>query len=139
MGTPDPLAGHVLVMFDGVCNLCNGFVQFIIRRDPSGRFRFASLQSDFARRHLIHFRLDPNALHSVVVVHNGAMYQRSDAVLYIAKHLSGGWRATRVLTAVPRLIRDGVYNALARTRYRWFGRRDGCMVPDPSFKSRFLA
>lgn len=138
MDSSDPLAGHVLVMFDGVCNLCNGFVQFVIRRDPAGRFRFASLQSDFARAQMKAHGLDPDALYSVIVIDGGRVYQRSSAALRVTRYLPGLWRASRIFLAVPVFIRDGVYNFIAAARYRWFGRKDECMIPDPALKSRFL-
>ncbi|HTF19738.1 MAG TPA: thiol-disulfide oxidoreductase DCC family protein [Chryseolinea sp.] len=138
MDSPDPLAGHVLVMFDGVCNLCNGFVQFVIRRDPGARFRFASLQSDFGHEQLRRHGLDPNTLHSVIVIDDGKMYQRSDAVLRVVRYLPGLWPMLKALVIVPRPLRDVVYNLIATSRYRWFGKRAVCMVPDPSLKSRFL-
>jgi predicted DCC family thiol-disulfide oxidoreductase YuxK len=138
MGSPDPVGDHVLVMFDGVCNLCNGFVQFLIRRDASGKFRFASLQSAFAQQRLTQFGLDPAQLHSVIVIENGKIYERSDAALRVAVHLPGLWPAMRVFYIIPRGLRDVVYNWVAASRYRWFGRRETCMVPDPSLKSRFV-
>lgn len=138
MGSSDPLAGHVLVLFDGVCNLCNGFVQFLIRRDPKARFKFASLQSKFAQQQLIQYGLDPYALHSVIVVDNGKLYERSDAVLRIAGRLPGLWPALKLFWIVPRVIRDALYKLIAASRYRWFGRRDACMLPDPSLKERFM-
>lgn len=138
MDSLDPLAGHVLVLFDGVCNLCNGFVQFVIRRDPAGKFRFASLQSEFGRELLMTHGLDPDILHSVIVAEGGKLYQRSDAALRVAGHLAGLWPMFTVFSIIPRFLRDAVYNAIASYRYRWFGRRDACMVPDASLKARFV-
>ena len=138
MDTSDPLKGNILILFDGFCNLCNGFVQFIIRRDPNAVFRFASLQSDLARRQLISHGLDPEALHSVIVIAGGTLYQRSEAVLQIAKALPGLWPIMGVFRIFPRFVRDGIYDLVASSRYRWFGRRDECMLPDPSLKKRFL-
>ncbi|MGC3945606.1 MAG: thiol-disulfide oxidoreductase DCC family protein [Chryseolinea sp.] len=138
MDSPDPLTGHVVVLFDGVCNLCNGFVQFLIRRDPKGIFKFASLQSDYGRQQLIHHHLDPDALHSVIVIDKGKLYDRSDAVFRIVGLLPGLWPLLGVFRIFPRFITDGLYNWMAGARYRWFGRRDSCMVPDPALKSRFL-
>jgi predicted DCC family thiol-disulfide oxidoreductase YuxK len=138
MGSPDPLEGHVLVMFDGVCNLCNGFVQFVIRRDPSDRFRFASLQSNFAQEQLRSYGLKPDALYSVIIIDNSKVYQRSDAVLRVAGYLPGLWPLMKAFRIVPRFIRDGVYKMIAASRYRWFGRQNICMIPDPSLRARFL-
>lgn len=138
MDSPDPLSGHVLVLFDGVCNLCNNFVQFVIRRDTKSIFRFASLQSEYGRAQLIRCRLNPEALHSVIVIAEGKLYQRSDAVLRIARSLGGLWPLCGVFRIIPCFIRDALYNGMAASRYRWFGRRDECMLPDPSLKERFL-
>ncbi|MEJ1239792.1 thiol-disulfide oxidoreductase DCC family protein [Chryseolinea sp. T2] len=139
MDTSDPLKDNIIILFDGVCNLCNGFVQFVIRRDPDAVFRFASLQSDVGRKYLILHKLDPDALHSVIVIARGTLYQRSDAVLQIAKALPGFWSWLGVFNIVPRFIRDTIYNWVASSRYRWFGRRAECMLPDPSLKLRFLS
>jgi len=138
MDSSDPLAGHVLVLFDGVCNLCNGFVQFVIRRDPSARFRFASLQSGFAHQQLTRFGLDPGTTNSIVVIDRGTVYQRSNAALHVAGHLPGLWPALKVFKVIPRFIRDGLYDLMAASRYRWFGRRESCWLPSPALKARFL-
>jgi predicted DCC family thiol-disulfide oxidoreductase YuxK len=138
MDSPDPLGSHVLVLFDGVCNLCNGFVQFMIRRDSADRFRFASLQSDFAHQQLRSHGLDPQHLYSLIVVDDRKLYQRSDAVLRIAGYLPGLWPLVKAFQIVPRFIRDGVYKLIASSRYQWFGRQKTCMIPDPSVRSRFL-
>lgn len=127
-----------VVLFDGVCNLCNGSVQFIVRRDPYGYFRFASLQSEPGRSLLREHGLDPADLFSVILVEDGKVYARSDAALRIARRLSGVWRAAGALRVLPRSLRDRVYDLVARNRYRWFGRRDACMVPTPELRERFL-
>ena len=127
-----------VVLFDGVCNLCNGSVQFIVRHDPAGRFRFASLQSEAGRALLRRHGLDPADLFSVILVEGGRAYSRSDAALRVAGGLSGGWRAVGALRVVPRPLRDLVYGWVARNRYRWFGRQDACMIPTPELRTRFL-
>ncbi|HEX2190955.1 MAG TPA: thiol-disulfide oxidoreductase DCC family protein [Longimicrobiaceae bacterium] len=127
-----------VVLFDGVCNLCNASVQFILRRDPAGRFRFASLQSDAGRELLLRHGLDPDDLFSVVLVEGGRAYTRSDAALRVARGLGGGWRLLAALHVVPRPVRDGVYGLVAARRYRWFGKRDACMLPTPDLRERFL-
>lgn len=129
---------RAVVLFDGVCNLCNGSVQFILKRDPHGRFRFASLQSDAGRGLLHAHGLPADALESVVLVEDGRAWTRSDAALRIARGLSGGWRAAGVLRVVPRPLRDAVYGLVARNRYRWFGKRESCMIPTPEWRARFL-
>jgi len=127
-----------VILFDGVCNLCNGFVQFVIARDRNGRFKFASLQSDAAGR-LLRGRLVVGATpESVVLVERARLHTRSSAALRIARGLGFPWALAYVFVIVPRPIRDWAYDVLARNRYRWFGRRDVCMVPTPDLRARFL-
>ena len=140
MGSPDSLGSHrpILILFDGVCNLCSGVVQFIVRRDSKGKFKFASLQSDAGRSILKQFNIDPDLLHSIVVVDDNAAYQRSDAAIYIANHLGGPWKMLNVFKILPKFLRDACYNAVAASRYRIFGKKDSCMVPTPELKGRFI-
>ena len=129
-----------LILFDGVCNLCNGLVQFVIPRDPGGRFQFGALQSASARRVLdLHHVPDP-APDSVMLVEEGTgtVYAGSTAVLRIARHLTFPWPLASALLVVPRPLRDWIYALVARHRYRWFGRRVHCMVPTPAIRSRFI-
>jgi predicted DCC family thiol-disulfide oxidoreductase YuxK len=128
-----------VVLFDGVCNLCNASVLFIVRRDPHGIFRFAALQSAFARELMVKHNLDPDGLHSFIVVHQSRLYRRSRAALEIARRLSGLWPALYILIIVPPFIRDGIYDWIASNRYKWFGKRNECMVPTPELRSRFIA
>ena len=125
-------------MFDGVCNLCNGFVQFVIERDPSGRFQFAALQSDAARRVLAAHDAPNPLADSVVLIEEGRVYTGSTAALRIARGLRLPWPLAGVLLAIPRPLRDGIYGGVARRRYRWFGRREQCMVPTAATRSRFI-
>lgn len=131
-------APHPVVLFDGVCNLCNGSVQFILKRDPQGRFRFASLQSEAGRSLMAKHRLDPDVLSSVVLLEDGRVWQESSAALRIARHLPGGWKLLRVFAVIPRPIRDAVYRWIARNRYRWFGKTETCWLPTPELRGRFL-
>ncbi|HZB13662.1 MAG TPA: thiol-disulfide oxidoreductase DCC family protein [Chryseolinea sp.] len=128
----------LLILFDGVCNLCNGFVKFLIKRDPAGKFRFASLQSDFGRSQLIRFNLNPDLLHSVIVIEADNVLQRSDAALRIVNQLGGPWKILNALKIFPRFLRDALYNVVARNRYKVFGKRDSCMIPTPELKARFI-
>lgn len=131
--------GHPVVLFDGVCNLCNGSVQFILRHDPEGRFRFAALQSEAGRRLLAHKGIDPSRLDSLVLLDaEGRCSVQSAAALQIARQLRGWPRLAAPLILVPRPIRDGVYRFVARRRYRWFGRRESCWLPTPELRQRFL-
>lgn len=126
-----------LVLFDGVCNLCNGLVRFIIPRDPNGYFQFAALTSHAAERALSPVG-QADRPDSVVLVEGGHIYVRSDAALRIVRRLTFPWPLAYSLIIVPRSLRDRVYDAIARRRYRWFGRREECMVPSPSIRVRFL-
>ncbi len=130
---------HPIVLFDGVCNLCSGSVQFILRRDPAGAFRFASLQSDLGQRLLTERGLDPKALDSVVVVDGDRFYRESDAALRIARDLKGAWKALTVFRLIPRPVRDWAYRLIARNRYSWFGKAETCWLPTPELRGRFLA
>jgi predicted DCC family thiol-disulfide oxidoreductase YuxK len=131
------------ILFDGVCNLCNGFVQFVIRHDATGKFRFAALQSAagqallaaHGQQSLTSGAAGPD---SVVLVAGGRVYTHSAAVLRIAGHLGGIWRVVLVGWLLPRPWRDGLYRYVARHRYRWFGRQESCWLPTPALRARFL-
>lgn len=127
-----------VILFDGVCNLCNGFVTFVIARDPGGRFKFGPLQSTAAERLL--GDIDPRDRwpDSVVLVENGRVWTRSAAALRIARRLTFPWPLAFALVVVPRPIRDSIYNLVARRRYQWFGKRDVCMMPTQALAERFL-
>lgn len=133
-----------IVLYDGVCGLCNRSVQFLLKHDKQARFRFASLQSDFAEKVLGRHGLDPKDLDTVHVVENydhpgERVLQRSDAILRAGRELGGFWSAaSSVARIVPRPLRDLVYRFVATNRYRVFGKYDTCMLPDPNQRSRFL-
>ena len=126
------------ILFDGVCNLCNGFVRFVIARDPAARFRFAALTSPAAIEALRRAGAAPPVPDSIVLIEDGKAYFRSDAALRIARRLRFPWPAACALALVPRALRDGLYDVIAARRYRWFGRREACMVPTPELRGRFL-
>ena len=130
-----------VILFDGVCNLCNSAVQWVIERDKEGRFDFASLQSDAARRELGKV-MDPNEIDalpdSIVLLDSDGVHVRSAAALRILRGLDSWFLLLRLGVVLPRPIRDAVYNMVARNRYRWFGRRDTCMTPTPEVAARFL-
>lgn len=133
--------GHPVVLFDGVCNLCNAAVQWLVERDPTGRFRYASLQSAAARG-LLSARLGEGEIaalpDAMVLVDEVGVHTRSTAALRIAGRLGLPWKALAVFLVVPRFARDAVYRFVARNRYRWFGHREACMVPTPHLAERFL-
>lgn len=126
------------ILFDGVCNLCNGFVQFVIARDPRAQFRFAALSSGPAAALLRASGVREPIPDTMVLVEDGRVYFRSDAPLRIARRLTFPWPLAYGFAVVPRFLRDRVYDVIAARRYRWFGRRDVCMVPTPELRNRFL-
>ncbi len=140
MGSPGSIdtSGKIVVLFDGVCNLCNGAVQFIIKRDKTSKFLFASLQSDFGQSQLQKFGLDPSKLHSIIALDNGKFYERSDAALKIASGLAQPWSMLGVFRIIPRFFRDWVYDLISKNRYKMFGKMESCMIPTPELKGRFL-
>lgn len=127
-----------IVLFDGVCHLCNSSVNFIIRHDPHGRLKFAPLQSPVGQELLRQHNLSSDILDTFVLIESGRAYTRSTAALRVARRLSGLWPVAYVGIVVPRPIRDAVYRLIARNRYRWFGKRDACMMPTAEVKARFL-
>lgn len=129
-----------VLLFDGVCNLCNGAVAFVIRRDARARFRFAPLQSPAADALLASLGVSRAGLpDSFVLVEDGRVHLRSTAALRVARGLRFPWPLLGVLLVVPRFLRDPLYDFVARNRYRWFGKRDECMVPTAELQARFLA
>ncbi|MDZ7731643.1 MAG: DCC1-like thiol-disulfide oxidoreductase family protein [Natrialbaceae archaeon] len=126
-----------MVLFDGVCNLCVGLVQFLIQRDDRRRFRFASLQSDPAAELLAEADIDRN-LSTVVVLEGDQVYTQSDAAIRIGRHLGGIYRLATIFRVIPTGIRNRLYRAVAERRYRWFGQREECLVPTEDIEARFL-
>lgn len=129
---------RAIILFDGLCNLCNGTVQFIIRHDPKAFYSFASLQSGFARKLLAQLQHD-DVCRTIIYIEGEKIYTRSTAALKICGRLSGGWKLAQAFLIIPRFIRDGIYDFIARRRYRWFGKRQECMLPAPGLEKRFLA
>ena len=128
-----------IVLFDGVCNLCNGAVRFIIKRDRFGKFRFASLQSDAGRALLEQNGVTHRGTDSIVYIpQQGDAFSESSAVLYILKELGRGWQLLFPLIHLPGFLRDGIYRFIARNRYRWFGKKEKCMLPSDTTRSRFI-
>ncbi len=128
-----------VVLFDGVCNLCAGSVQFILKHEADSGLRFAPLQSAAGARLLREWGFDPGDMQSFVLLENGVPYMKSDAALRIARRLRMPWRLARLGLILPRVLRDRCYDVIARNRYRWFGRRNTCMLPSPAITARFLA
>lgn len=134
----EPDQEQAIIFFDGICNLCNGAVQFIIKRDPHAYFKFASLQSSMALEMLPGYGVDPLGLESILLLENGKLFKKSSAALRISQKLSGIWPVLVVLKIIPPPIRNFVYDWIAKNRYQWFGKRDECMVPTPEMNARFL-
>ena len=132
------MAEKSIILFDGVCNLCNGFVNFIIKRDRKNHFHFGSLQSAKGQELLRLHHYKATDLSTVVLLENGHMFIQSSAVLRIATRLGGVWILLKVFYIIPAFIRDPVYSLVARHRYRLFGQRDACMIPTPELNSRFI-
>ena len=127
-----------IIVFDGVCNLCNGAVNFIIDRDPQNRFRFVAMQSETGRELVKRYPPAAGPVDSIVLIKEGQSYVKSDAALKIARQLSGAWPLLTVFRIFPRFLRDWGYDLIARNRYRFFGREDACRIPTPELKARFL-
>jgi predicted DCC family thiol-disulfide oxidoreductase YuxK len=128
-----------IVLFDGVCNLCNSAVTFIIENDKKDVFRFASLQSEIGRKLVEERGIDPEELDSIVLIDPGvAYYRKSTAALEISRELSGGYSLLKNFLFIPESLRDSIYNFVANNRYKWYGKKESCMVPTPELKSKFL-
>lgn len=126
-----------IVLFDGVCNFCNSSVQFILKHDKTGSLQFASLQSPTGQS-LLQKHAIPTSVDSVIFVEGDTAYVKSAAALQIARYFGGIWRLLQVFRIIPAPLRDVVYDFIARNRYRWFGKRDTCMLPSPEVRARFL-
>jgi predicted DCC family thiol-disulfide oxidoreductase YuxK len=127
-----------VLLFDGVCNLCNRSVQWVLLHDPKGIFRFASLQSDIGQALLRQHGLSTQKFDTVVLLDGPRVFLRSDAPLEVARRLGGLWSLFYAFKIVPRALRDAVYDWVARNRYRWFGHQSECFLPSPAWKGRFL-
>lgn len=136
--TAPPPETPAVVLFDGVCNLCNAGVNFLLDHDPDGHFKFAALQSEVGQRLLAACGLPGDDFESFVLVEGGRCYQRSEGALRVARRLPGAWRLLYGFIILPAPLRDRLYDVVARNRYRWFGRRDTCRMPTPELQARFL-
>jgi predicted DCC family thiol-disulfide oxidoreductase YuxK len=127
-----------VVLFDGVCNYCNGMVNFVIRQDKKKQFLFTPLQSEAGKRILQANNLTGQARDSFIIYDKGKIYQRSTAALKLYNKLPWYWKWTQAFWIVPKFLRDAIYDLIARNRYKWFGKKDECMIPSPEVKERFL-
>lgn len=128
---------HGIVLFDGVCNLCDNFVQRIIAADQKDYFRFASLQSEAGQNLLLSYP-HLQELKSIVYLENGKVFTKSGAALKISSHLGGGWQLLKLGYILPHFLRNKIYDIITKNRYSWFGKKDQCMVPTPELKAKFL-
>lgn len=129
---------HSVILFDGVCNLCNGAVTFIIKRDPKNKFKFAPLQSDIGSVLTAEHNIDTAKTDSIILVENNKVYVKSTAALRIAKRLKGGYPLLYGFIILPAFFRNWIYDWIAKNRYKWFGKKESCMIPTPELKSKFL-
>ena len=127
-----------VILFDGICNLCNSSVNWVIDRDSSNQFKFSALQSTYGKAVVEKFHLQRDFMDTVLLVDGDKIWQRSDAALQILKSLGGIYSVAVIFFIVPAFIRNMVYNFVARNRYKWFGKQDVCRVPAPELKEKFL-
>lgn len=128
-----------IILFDGVCNLCNNAVNFIIEHDKKDVFRFASLQSELGQKLTSERGIDPEELDSIVLIEPGVVYfKKSTAALEISKELSGAYSMLKYFSFLPEGLRDAIYDLIANNRYKWFGKKESCMIPTPELKAKFL-
>lgn len=127
-----------VVLFDGVCNLCNSAVQLIIRYDKKAYFSFASLQGEYGQKFLKANNLNTEDYDSFILFENGTMYTESTAALCVAKRMGFPWVLSYPLLIIPKFIRDAVYRLIAKNRYQWFGKKEQCMIPSPNVQNRFI-
>ena len=130
---------HPVILFDGVCYLCNGVVQFALARDPESRLRFASLQSDAGQALLQAHGIPPETFNTSLLIEDGIVYDRSSGALRALRYLRFPWPLLYGFAIVPRFIRDAVYDFVAANRFNWFGQLDACPIPPPEIRQRFLS
>lgn len=129
---------HPIILFDGVCNFCDGAVNFVLKQDKKGIFRFAPLQSEAGQKLLQQYNLSTEDFDSFVLVDNGKVYKKSSASLRVMNKLPWYWKEAQILWIVPGFLRNAIYDFIAANRYKWFGKKEQCMVPTPELRNRFL-
>jgi predicted DCC family thiol-disulfide oxidoreductase YuxK len=130
---------HPVILFDGVCNFCNGAINFVLKHDKKGIFRFAPLQSEAGQKLLQQYHLSTKDFDSFVLIDEGKVYKKSAASLRVMNKLPWYWKEVQVFRIIPTIFRDAIYDFIARNRYKWFGKKEQCMVPTPEIRSRFLS
>lgn len=132
------MENNPIILFDGVCNFCNNAVNFVIKRDKHAQIKFSVLQSEYAKKLMVQHGLITFSLDTFIFIDKGRLYQRSTAALKVCKYLNGLWPLCYGFIIVPTFMRDALYKLISRNRYRWFGKKDQCMVPTPELKQRFI-
>lgn len=131
--------GHAIIIFDGVCNFCNGVVNFILERDKNDHFRFAANQSEAGKKLLMENNIPlETEISTVFLYKNGKLYQKSAAALQIAKQLPFAWNMLYIAIIIPTFLSDIIYDFIAHNRYKWFGKREACRIPSPTERAKFL-
>lgn len=130
---------HPVILFDGVCNFCNGAINFVLKQDRKKVFRFATLQSEAGQRLLQQHNLSTKGFDSFVLIDDGKVYKKSAASLRVMNKLPWYWKEIQLFRIIPTIFRDAIYDYIARNRYKMFGKKDQCMVPTPEIRSRFLS
>lgn len=134
----DSVLTYKIILFDGVCNLCNSSVNFVIRNDKKRIFKFSPLQSNYGQQFLKKHSISTIDTDSIILIVNDKSFTKSTAALHIAKHLSGLYPLLFVFIIVPKFIRNWVYDYIAKNRYKWYGKKESCMIPTPELKERFI-
>jgi predicted DCC family thiol-disulfide oxidoreductase YuxK len=129
---------HPVILFDGVCNFCNSAINFVLKQDKKGIFRFAPLQSEAGQKLLKQYNLSTKEFDSFVLIDQGKVYKKSAASLQLMNKLPWYWKEVQVFRIIPTIFRDAIYDFIAKRRYKWFGKKDQCMIPTPEIRSRFL-
>ena len=129
---------NAIILFDGVCNFCNAAINFVLKQDKKGVFRFAPLQSEAGQRLLKQYNLSTAEFDSFVLIDNGKIYKKSSASLRVMNKLPWYWKEAQLLRIIPTAFRDAIYDFIAKNRYKWFGKKEQCMIPTPEMRNRFL-
>jgi len=131
-------SNHKIILFDGICNLCNTAVNLVINIDKKDLFRFAALQSDIGQTLISKYNIDRSNTDSIILIENKKAYIKSTAALRIAKNLPGAYPLLYCFIIIPSFIRNWVYDYIAKNRYRWYGKKESCMIPTPKLQKKFL-
>jgi predicted DCC family thiol-disulfide oxidoreductase YuxK len=129
---------YPVILFDGVCNFCNGAINLLLKQDKKDIFRFAPLQSEAGQKLLVQYQIPQKGFESFVLIQNEKVYQKSTAALKVLNKLPWHWKGLQMLWIIPKFISDAIYDFIAKNRYKWFGKKEECMIPSPEMRNRFL-